>query len=44
MIRISEALARLNLDPEIKGDYVREAYRLITTCIMKLEKSPIALI
>ena len=36
MIRISEALARLYLDTEVKGAYVREAYRLITSSIMKL--------
>lgn len=44
MIRISEAYARLHLDPEVKGNYVREAYRLITSSIMKLERSPIALL
>ena len=26
---------------EIREDYVREAYRLISTSVMKLEKSPI---
>ncbi len=43
MIRISEGLARLYLDTQIKGEYVDEAYRLISASIMKLEKSPITL-
>ena len=41
MIRLSEAFARLHFDMEVKEDYVREAYRLISTSVMKLEKSPI---
>ena len=36
MIRLSEAFARLHFDLEIKEEYVKEAYRLISTSIMKL--------
>ena len=43
MIRISEALARLNLSLWVIPEHVQEAYRLISICIVKLEKSDINL-
>jgi DNA replication licensing factor MCM6 len=36
MIRLSEALAKMHLDLEIKAEYVREAYRLLSCAIVKL--------
>lgn len=41
MIRLSEAFARLNLSFEVQPEHVQEAFRLISTCIVKLEKSTI---
>lgn len=43
MIRLSEAYARLNLSFEVRMEHVQEAYRLINTCIVKLEKSTVDL-
>eukprot|EP00977_Amphora_coffeiformis_P014439 scaffold4052_cov213-Amphora_coffeaeformis.AAC.6 len=41
MIRLSEALARLHCDTEIKPDYVREAFRLLKTSIIQVETSDV---
>lgn len=41
MIRLSEALARLNLSLWVLPEHVQEAYRLISICIVKLEKSDV---
>ncbi|KYQ88497.1 MCM family protein [Tieghemostelium lacteum] len=37
MIRLSEALARLNLDTEVKANYVQEAARLLQKSIIHVE-------
>jgi DNA replication licensing factor MCM6 len=41
MIRLSEALARLNCDQEIQPSYVREAFRLLKTSIIQVETSDV---
>ena len=41
MIRLSEALARLHCDIDIKPDYVREAFRLLKTSIIQVETSDV---
>lgn len=41
MIRLSEALARLYCDQEIRPDYVREAFRLLRTSIIQVETSDV---
>jgi len=38
MIRLSEAYARLGLETYITEKHVREAYRLLSVSIIKLEK------
>lgn len=43
MIRLSEALARLHADPEIKAVYVREAARLLKSSIIRVETDNIDL-
>lgn len=42
LIRLSEALARLHCDTEIRPDYVQKAYRLLKTSIIQVETSDIA--
>jgi DNA replication licensing factor MCM6 len=37
MIRLSEAMARLHCDPEVRPRYVEEAYRLLRTSIIQVE-------
>ncbi len=44
MIRLSEAMAKLHLDLEIKSEYVREAHKLLSHAIVKLEKSTYELV
>jgi DNA replicative helicase MCM subunit Mcm2 (Cdc46/Mcm family) len=39
MIRLPEALVRLNCDQEIQPSYVREAFRLLKTSIIQVETS-----
>ena len=41
MIRLSEAMARLHCDQEIKPSYVREAFRLLKTSIIQVETSDV---
>lgn len=41
MIRLSEAMARLNCDTEIQPAYVREAYRLLKTSIIHVETTDV---
>lgn len=43
MIRLSEALARVHLSFEITSEHIQEAFRLISLCIVKLEKSSVDL-
>lgn len=43
LIRLSEALARLHLDTEIKIKYVREAFRLLKSSIIKVESDNVEL-
>eukprot|EP00968_Pinguiococcus_pyrenoidosus_P023234 scaffold3665_cov244-Pinguiococcus_pyrenoidosus.AAC.4 len=43
MIRLSEALARLHLDEEVKPKYVREAFRLLKKSIIFVETEDITL-
>ena len=43
MIRLSEALARVHLSFEITPEHIQEAFRLISLCIVKLEKSTVDL-
>lgn len=43
MIRLSEALARLHLDEEVKPSYVREAARLLRMSIIHVDSQPITL-
>jgi len=43
MIRLSEALARVHLDLEIKGRYVREAARLLKQSIITVDQGQMAL-
>lgn len=38
MIRLSEALARVHLSREITPNYVKEAARLLSNSILKVEK------
>lgn len=38
LIRLSEALARLHCDYEIKEEYVHEATRLLSNSILKVHK------
>lgn len=42
MIRLSEALARLHLDPQIKPSYVREAFRLLKKSIIHVETEDVS--
>jgi DNA replication licensing factor MCM6 len=44
MIRLSEAYARLRMDTYVIPSDVKEAYQLISTSLMKLEKPPIELV
>lgn len=39
LIRLSEAMARVELSSEIKDEHVREAVRLLSTSILKVHKS-----
>ena len=43
LIRLSEALARLYLDEEVKPSYVREAYRLLQKSIIHIESGDVTL-
>lgn len=43
MIRLSEALARLHCDDEVKPKYVREAFRLLQKSIIHVESEDITL-
>lgn len=43
MIRLSEAYARLELSFRVEPRHVREAYRLLSCSILKLEKPNIEL-
>jgi len=43
LIRLSEAVARVHLDPEVKVEYVVEAYRLQTDTMNRAEKETIDL-
>ena len=43
MIRLSEALARLHLDVEIQPRYVREAYRLLKSSLIRVESDSVEL-
>jgi DNA replication licensing factor MCM6 len=43
MIRLSEAYARLELSLKIEPKHVKEAYRLLSCSILKLEKPNIEL-
>merc|ERR1740130_1245682 len=43
MIRLSEALARLYLDDQVRPEYVEEAYRLLKASIIRIETTPIDL-
>ena len=43
MIRLSEALARVHLDPWIQPRYVMEAYRLLKSSIIRVESESIEL-
>lgn len=43
MIRLSESLAKMNLDNEVKVDYVREATRLLKKSIIQVESEPVQL-
>jgi DNA replication licensing factor MCM6 len=43
MIRLSEALARLHLDAEVKPMYVQEAYRLLQQSIIRVESQDVVL-
>lgn len=43
LVRLSEALARLHLDTEVKEAYVREAYRLLQRSIIFVESQDIDL-
>lgn len=39
LIRLSEAVARVELSSEISEEHVREAHRLLSTSILKVHKS-----
>jgi DNA replication licensing factor MCM6 len=41
LIRLSEALARLHCDQEIRPDYVQKAFRLLRTSIIQVETSDV---
>lgn len=43
LVRLSEGLARLHLDPEVKEIYVREAYRLLQRSIIFVEAEDVEL-
>ncbi|KAG5193120.1 maternal DNA replication licensing factor mcm6-like protein [Tribonema minus] len=43
MVRLSEALARLHLDDEVRPKYVREAYRLLRKSIIHVESEDVVL-
>ena len=43
MVRLSEALAKMNLDNEVKVDYVKEATRLLKRSIIQVESEPVQL-
>ena len=43
MIRLSEALARLHCDEEIKGKYVDEAKRLLKQSIIRVDSVDVSL-
>jgi DNA replication licensing factor MCM6 len=43
LIRLSEALARLHLDDQVKPKYVREAHRLLKTSIIHVEADDVVL-
>ncbi|CAM9248993.1 unnamed protein product, partial [Phaeothamnion confervicola] len=43
MVRLSEALARLHLDNEVRPKYVKEAYRLLRKSIIHVESEDIVL-
>lgn len=43
LIRLSEAIARLHLDEEIKPEYVERAFHLLRTSIVQVESGSIAL-
>lgn len=43
MIRLSEAYARLELSLSIEPKHVKEAYRLLSCSILKLEKPNVEL-
>ena len=43
MIRLSEALARVHCDDEVKPSYVREAFRLLQRSIIRVERDDVVL-
>merc|ERR1712048_40578 len=43
LVRLSEAIARVHLDPEVKVEYVAEAFRLQMDTLMHAEKENIDL-
>ena len=43
MIRLSEAMARLHCDEEVKPAYVEEAYRLLRTSIIQVETGDVTM-
>ncbi len=44
MIRLSEALARLHMDEEVKPAYVHEAARLLQMSIIHVDSQPVQLL
>ena len=43
LIRLSEAIARLHLDEEVKPSYVEQAYKLLRTSIVQVESESISI-
>lgn len=43
MVRLSEAMARLHCDSEVKPSYVEEAYRLLKTSIIQVETGDVTM-
>ena len=43
MVRLSEAMARVHLDDEVKPEYVLEAYRLLRKSIIHVESNDVEL-
>ena len=43
LIRLSEALARLQLDNEVRPSYVKEAFRLLRQSIIHIESADVDL-